>query len=76
MDKIHIPRDQANDVTVLHDVMVKMRDGVELATNIFLPSKDTTPIDAKYPVLLQRTPYNKSDPVSYTHLTLPTNREV
>ena len=62
MDKTHIASAQVNDVTVLHDVMVKMRDGVELATNIFLPSKNTTPIDAKYPVLLQRTPYNKSDP--------------
>jgi putative CocE/NonD family hydrolase len=33
---------------------VPMRDGTKLATKIFLP-----PADGKYPVVLQRTPYNK-----------------
>src|SRR5262245_52072347 len=31
-----------------------MRDGVRLSTKVFLPEKD-----GKYPVVLQRTPYNK-----------------
>ncbi len=47
------------EVTTLHDTMVKMRDGVSLATDIYLPSRDGRPIDGKYPVLLCRTPYNK-----------------
>ena len=38
------------------DVSVKMRDGVILRADIYRPSHP-----GKYPVLLQRTPYNKGD---------------
>ena len=65
------------------EVLVPMRDGVKLFTAIYTP-KDPT---GTYPILLQRTPYSvrpygpdafpqELGPVSYTHLTLPTNREV
>jgi len=37
-------------------VMLPMRDGTKLATDVFLPSKDGT----AYPVVLVRTVYNKS----------------
>ena len=36
------------------EVHIKMRDGVELFTAIYLP-KDVT---KKYPIIMQRTPYN------------------
>ncbi|MBI3838876.1 MAG: hypothetical protein HY288_13215 [Planctomycetia bacterium] len=36
------------------EVMVPMRDGVKLATNVFLPAGD-----GPWPVVLTRTPYNK-----------------
>jgi uncharacterized protein len=42
------------------DVMVPMRDGVYLATNILYPIQDVNPLETPLPVLLQRTPYNKS----------------
>ena len=42
------------------NVMVAMRDGVELATDIYLPAKDEQPIAEKLPVILTRTPYNKN----------------
>jgi len=48
------------DVHVENDVMVPMRDGVQLATNILRPVGVSQPLDAPLPVLLQRTPYNKS----------------
>lgn len=41
--------------SVLRDVMVPMRDGVHLATDIFLPH-GTGP----WPVLVERTPYDKT----------------
>ncbi len=47
------------EVSVQKDVMVPMRDGVRLATDIYLPAKDGKPIDAKLPVILERRPYNK-----------------
>ena len=43
---------------VKRDVMVRMRDGVRLATDIYLPADDGT----KYPVILERTPYNQEAP--------------
>ena len=42
------------------DVMVPMRDGIHLATNILLPAQGREPLGDSLPVLLQRTPYNKS----------------
>jgi len=45
----------AMDVTVEHGVRAAMRDGVGLRTDIYRPKQD-----GKYPVLLQRTPYNKA----------------
>ena len=39
--------------------MVPMRDGVKLATDIYLPAHDGMKLDGKFPVIFQRTPYNK-----------------
>jgi len=47
---------RAADLVVAYDVMVPMRDGVVLATDVFRPRTE-----AKLPVLLIRTPYNKAD---------------
>ena len=43
------------DVAVQTNVMVPMRDGVKLATDIYLPAGNS----AKLPVILTRLPYNK-----------------
>src|ERR1051325_338613 len=42
-------------VTIQQDVRVKMRDGVMLAADVYRPVSDE-----KFPVLLQRTPYNRA----------------
>ncbi len=42
-------------------VLVPMRDGVQLATDLYFPEQDEAP----YPVILIRTPYNKSWLASY-----------
>ena len=46
---------------VLHagDVMVPMRDGVRLATDVYRPARGGAAVEAPLPVLLQRTPYGK-----------------
>src|SRR5258708_1164165 len=43
------------EVTVEHNVAAKMRDGVTLRADIYRPKAD-----GKFPVLLERTPYDKS----------------
>jgi putative CocE/NonD family hydrolase len=52
-----LPRQPRSDVTVLRDVMVAMRDGIRLATDVYLPG-----VGQPYPVILERTPYNKAAP--------------
>ena len=53
---------------VIKDVMVPMRDGVRLATDIYLPvqsgnvSSNQSDVSRTFPALLERTPYDKSDP--------------
>ena len=47
-------------VTYERNVEVKMRDGVTLRADIFRPQAD-----GKFPVLLQRTPYNKDNGVDF-----------
>lgn len=46
-------------VLFARDVMVPMRDGVRLATDVYRPVHDGVPNRDPLPVLLQRTPYGK-----------------
>ena len=47
------------EVGVQRDVMVAMRDGVRLATDVYLPAKDGKPPAERLPTILMRTPYSK-----------------
>ncbi len=44
------------DVALQHNVMVPMRDGVRLATDVYLPAKDGQPLAERLPTILMRTP--------------------
>jgi putative CocE/NonD family hydrolase len=46
------------------DVMVAARDGVLLATDIYRPGIGALPTATRLPVLLHRTPYDKSEPAT------------
>ena len=49
------------DVTIRENVMIPMRDGVQLASDIYLPSNDGKEIaPGEFPVILERTPYDKT----------------
>lgn len=41
------------------DVMIPMRDGACLATDLYLPASEDGFINEKFPTLLMRTPYNR-----------------
>ena len=49
----------ALDVVVEENVMVPMRDGVRLATDVYRPARGGAPLEGRFPVLLYRTPYDK-----------------
>ena len=42
------------------DVMIPMRDGVRLATDIYRPARNGVAVDGKFPVIMERTPYDKN----------------
>ncbi len=45
---------------VTRDVMVPMRDGIRLATDVYLPAPAADRSALRWPVILERTPYGKS----------------
>jgi uncharacterized protein len=52
-------RAESFDVQMRSDVMVPMRDGVRLATDIYLPARNGQAVAGKWPTILMRTPYGK-----------------
>ena len=46
-------------VVVAKDMMVSMRDGVRLATDVYRPAHDGEPVNGELPTILQRTIYDK-----------------
>ena len=48
------------EVALTSDVMVRMRDGVRLATDIYRPARNGKPVPGRFPVILERTPYGKT----------------
>jgi putative CocE/NonD family hydrolase len=51
--------DPGYDVKTMLDVMVPSRDGVRLATNVYVPTRPGATAD-RFPTLVERTPYNKN----------------
>jgi putative CocE/NonD family hydrolase len=47
------------EVVVLRNVMVPMHDGTHLATDVYLPALDGVALPGPFPVILERTPYDK-----------------
>jgi uncharacterized protein len=47
------------DVRALRGMMVTMRDGVRLATDIYLPARAGHPVPGRFPAILERTPYGR-----------------
>ena len=54
------PATQPYEAIVEQNVMVPMRDGVKLATDIYRPGRNGRPIEGKFPVIMERTPYDKA----------------
>ena len=60
---------QQYDAVCHSNVMIPMRDGVRLATDIYFPALDDQPVSGKFPVLLERTPYDKAGSGNVTNGT-------
>ncbi len=55
---------QQYDVICEPDVSVPMRDGIRLATDVYRPALAGQAVPGAWPVLLERTPYDKASPVN------------
>ncbi len=53
------PQFDASLYVIERDVMVPMRDGVRLATDIYFPAQGGKRRAGRFPVVLERTPYGK-----------------
>ena len=42
-----------------HDLMIPVRDGLKMATDVYRPAKNGVAVEGRFPVLLNRTPYDK-----------------
>jgi uncharacterized protein len=56
----HLQTQSPDGVTVLRDVMVPMRDGIRLATDVYLPRAAAGATPARLPAIMERTPYGKA----------------
>src|SRR5215475_6185204 len=61
LDPAAVPSRPEFDAHLVENVLVPMRDGVRLATDVYLPARGGRPLDGARPVLLHRTPYNKTE---------------
>jgi hypothetical protein len=59
------------DIVVSKNVMVTVRDGVRLATDIYRPARNGVPVDGRFPVILERTPYNKDGIEAWARYFVP-----
>lgn len=50
---------ESSEFVVERNVMIPMRDGVKLATDIYRPAQSGVPLDKPMPMVLARSPYNK-----------------
>ena len=59
-DETRLPQEGPYAVEVVANVMVAMRDGVQLAVDLYVPMALAYASGMRWPCLLERTPYDKS----------------
>jgi len=59
------------EIAAFKNVMVTMRDGVRLATDIYRPALQGIPVPGRFPVIMERTPYNKDGIESWVRYFVP-----
>ncbi|MBZ5617991.1 MAG: CocE/NonD family hydrolase [Acidobacteriia bacterium] len=59
------------EIATTKNVMMPMRDGVRLVTDVYRPARNGVPVEGKFPILLERTPYNKDRGVATADYFVP-----
>jgi len=58
---------QAYDVAIDRDIMIAVRDGLRLATDIYFPASAGIHAPGRFPALIERTPYDKDSARFVSH---------
>jgi len=61
----------AYDFTVAKGVMIPMRDGVRLRTDIYFPARNGVAVAGKFPVIVERTPYGSFNAEAWAAYFVP-----
>jgi len=69
--RLHAQGDASYAISETKDVMIAMRDGVKLATDIYRPTQNGLTVEGKFPVILLRTPYNKEGSAQLANSFVP-----
>jgi hypothetical protein len=56
---------------LIKDVMIPMRDGVPLATDVHRPARGGVAAAGRFPTILERTPYNKEESDFWARVFVP-----
>ena len=67
MTKLYEGSHQEYGVVSESNVVMTARDGVRLATDLYFPAIDGRTADGRFPVILERTPYDKAAPGNVTN---------
>src|SRR5512143_896740 len=59
------------EIVAAKKVMVPMRDGARLSTDIHFPARNGVPVPGKFPVILERTPYGSHTIESWASYFVP-----
>jgi hypothetical protein len=59
------------ELVISKNLMVTMRDGVRLAVDIYRPAANGAPAPGRFPVILERTPYDKARIESWARYFVP-----
>ena len=63
--------DPPYEMVTRQNVMVPLRDGVKLATDIYLPARNGAAVEGRFPIVLSRTPYGKGGTVATAKYFVP-----
>jgi len=59
------------EIALSQNVMIPMRDGVRLATDIYRPARAGVATEGRFPVVLVRGPYNKDSDIAAARIFVP-----
>ena len=62
---------QSYEIIAARNVLVPMRDGVRLTTDIYRPGRNGVPAESRFPVILERAPYGPDNALARADYFVP-----